>query len=295
MSLMERAEGFRRLDAWRRRRRTLGLVIVGVIVLIAAVYGVRLWRYWDRHVSTDDAFVETHVSPVSARVRGTVVEVLVRDNAEVRAVLVTGAGRAFCSGGDIAQMDPDRPPRESRRRMLKLLHEVFIPLAQLEKPVVAAVNGHAHGAGLSLAMACDLVFAARSAQFSLAFARLGLIPDCGALYFLPRLVGPARAKELVFSARRFGAEEAAELGLVHRVVDDAELLPTALEQARALAHGPTVALSMAKRLLDQSSMLSIDDMAELEAYGQSVAVATVDHREGVAAFHEKRQAEFSGS
>jgi 2-(1,2-epoxy-1,2-dihydrophenyl)acetyl-CoA isomerase len=219
----------------------------------------------------------------------------VRDSDEVRAVLVTGAGRAFCSGGDITQMDPDRPARESRRRMVKLLHEVFIPLAQLEKPVVAAVNGHAHGAGCSLAMACDLVFAARSAQFSLAFARLGLIPDCGALYFLPRLVGVARAKELVFSARRFGAEEAFDIGLVHRVVDDEKLVAAAMDQAAALARGPSVALGMAKRLLDQSPMLSIDDMAELEAYGQAVAIGTGDHREGVAAFFAKRPAAFSGS
>jgi 2-(1,2-epoxy-1,2-dihydrophenyl)acetyl-CoA isomerase len=214
---------------------------------------------------------------------------------EVRAVLVTGAGRAFCSGGDITQMDPDRPPRESRRRMLKLLHEVFIPLARLEKPVIAAVNGHAHGAGLSLAMACDLVVAARGAQFSLAFARLGLIPDCGALYFLPRLVGVARAKELVFSARRFAADEARELGIVHEVVDDEQLLETAMERARTLARGPSVALGMAKRLLDQSPILSLDDMAELESYGQSVAVASDDHREGVTAFFEKRAAEFTGS
>jgi 2-(1,2-epoxy-1,2-dihydrophenyl)acetyl-CoA isomerase len=218
----------------------------------------------------------------------------VAQRTDIRAVLVTGSGRAFCAGGDITQMDPDREPRESRRRMLKLLREVFIPLARLEKPVVAAVNGHAHGAGCSLAMACDIVIAGRGAQFSLAFARLGLIPDSGALYFLPRLVGVSRAKELVFSARRFGAEEARDLGLVHRVVEDDELLAVAMEQARRFAAGPSVALGMAKRLLDQSPILSLEDMAELESYGQALAVSTADHGEGVRAFHERRDPRFVG-
>jgi 2-(1,2-epoxy-1,2-dihydrophenyl)acetyl-CoA isomerase len=218
----------------------------------------------------------------------------VAERPEIRSVLLTGEGRAFCAGGDITQMDPERVPRESRRRQLKVLDEVYIPLARLEKPVIAAVNGHAYGAGCSLAMACDIVFAARSAQFSLAFSRIGLIPDSGALYFLPRLVGVSRAKELVFSARRFGAEEAQQLGLVLRVCDDEELIPSATEQARALAAGPSVALGMSKRLLDQSLQLSLDDMAELESYGQAVAVSSMDHAEGVAAFREKRSARFAG-
>jgi 2-(1,2-epoxy-1,2-dihydrophenyl)acetyl-CoA isomerase len=229
---------------------------------------------------------------LKAELAAVIKEVAVRPG--IRSVLVTGEGRAFCSGGDITQMDPERRPRESRRRQLKVLEEVFIPLSRLEKPVVAAVNGHAHGAGCSLVMACDIVFAARSAQFSLAFSRLGLIPDSGALYFLPRLVGVSRAKDLVFGARRFGAEEAQQLGLVLRVFDDEELLPAATEQARTLAAGPTVALGMAKRLLDQSLQLSLDDMAELESYGQAVAVSSLDHAEGVAAFRDKRPAAFAG-
>jgi len=214
---------------------------------------------------------------------------------EVRCVLLTGAGRAFCAGGDITEMDPDRRPVENRRRMLSLLWDVCMPLARSEKPVVAAVNGHAHGAGCSLVMACDIVIAARSAEFSLAFARLGLIPDSGALYFLPRLVGVSRAKELVLTARRFSADEACQIGMVHRVVDDDVLMATALEQARALAAGPSVALGLAKRLLDQAPTLSLDDMMELESYGQALAMSTDDHREGVHAFLEKRPPRFGGS
>ena len=128
----------------------------------------------------------------------------IADSREIRCLVITGTGRAFCAGGDITEMDAGRAPEETRRRFLKLLREIYIPLARLEMPVIAAVNGHAHGSGCSLAMACDIVFAARSAQFSLAFLRVGLIPDSGALFFLPRLVGVRRAKELVFSARRFG-------------------------------------------------------------------------------------------
>jgi 2-(1,2-epoxy-1,2-dihydrophenyl)acetyl-CoA isomerase len=218
----------------------------------------------------------------------------IHDDADVRAVLLTGNGRAFCAGGDITQMDPQRTPQAARRRMLKLLREVLIPLARLEKPVIAAVNGHAHGAGFSLALACDMVYAADSAVFSLAFARLGLVPDTGALYFLPRQIGLNRAKELVFTARRIGAEEAHDLGLVNHVVPDDELLDSAGAMARELAAGASVALGLAKRLLDQSPQLSLEDMAELESYGQAIAISSADHAEGIAAFTERRPPRFSG-
>jgi 2-(1,2-epoxy-1,2-dihydrophenyl)acetyl-CoA isomerase len=218
----------------------------------------------------------------------------IQDDADVRAVLLTGNGRAFCAGGDITQMDPQRTPQAARRRMLKLLREVLIPLARLEKPVIAAVNGHAHGAGFSLALACDMVYAADSAVFSLAFARLGLVPDTGALYFLPRRVGLNRAKELVFTARRIGAQEAHDLGLVNHVVPDDELLDSAGAMARELAAGASVALGLAKRLLDQSPQLSLEDMAELESYGQAIAISSADHSEGIAAFTERRPPRFTG-
>jgi 2-(1,2-epoxy-1,2-dihydrophenyl)acetyl-CoA isomerase len=214
---------------------------------------------------------------------------------EVRAVLLTGAGRAFSAGGDIVQMDPDRGPGVTRDRMRKLLHGTVFPLARLEKPVVAAVNGHCHGLGLSVAMACDIVYAADSAVFSMAFTKVGLVPDGAAIYYLPRLVGLNRAKELVLTARRFGAEEARELGLVTRVVADDDLLDAAMDLARGLAAGATRALGLSKRLLDQASLLALADAAELEAYAQAIMRASDDHAEGVAAFREKRQPQFRGS
>jgi 2-(1,2-epoxy-1,2-dihydrophenyl)acetyl-CoA isomerase len=220
---------------------------------------------------------------------------LLVDDDTVRAVLLTGAGRAFSTGGDIKQMDADRRPETTRRRMAKLLRDTVIPLARMEKPVVAAVNGHAHGLGLSLALACDVVYASDSAVLSMAFARIGLGPDGGASYFLPRLVGLSRAKELMFSGRRVSAQEALELGLVGRVLPDHELMDAALETAAELAGGATVALGAAKRLLNESSVHTLEEMAELEAFSQAVVMSTDDHREGIDAFAERRKPHFKGS
>jgi 2-(1,2-epoxy-1,2-dihydrophenyl)acetyl-CoA isomerase len=229
---------------------------------------------------------------LKARFEEIVVEL--RDRDDVRAVLITGAGRAFCAGGDLKDMQTDKTPAGERRRMQRILTTILLPLTKLEKPVVSAVNGHCHGAGVSIAIAADVTIAAESAVFSLAFSRVGLVPDWGALFLLPRRVGITRAKELVFTARRFGAAEALELGLVSQVVPDAELLTTAKELATRLAQGPTIVLGMSKRLLDQSLLLAPEDMAELEAYAQAIAVASEDHQEGLRAFAEKRDPRFSG-
>lgn len=214
---------------------------------------------------------------------------------EVRAVLVTGAGRAFCSGGDVKQMDPDRSPEATRAMIAKLGREVVIPLARLEKPVVAAVNGHAHGLGLALALACDLIYAAEGAVLSAAFTRIGLSPDGCCSYLLARAVGVLTAKDLMFTGRRVDGAEAKALGLVTRVLPDAELLPAAREAALGLAAGPTIALARTKRLLDDAAARTLEETAELEALAQAVARASDDHAEGVAAFAAKRRPEFTGS
>ena len=218
----------------------------------------------------------------------------VRFDDSVRAVLLTGAGRAFCAGGDLSEMDPNRSPHEARMRQDQLLRTVIMPLAQLPKPVVAAVNGHAHGGGLSLALACDIVIAAEDAAMSLGFVHRGLVPDCGIAYFLPRIVGVARTKELLLTGRRFDAREALEMGLIARAVPREDFMETALDTARSLAQGATVALGMTKVLVDQSLQLTIEQVSELEAYSQSVCRSSQDHREGLAAFAEKRDAVFTG-
>ncbi len=216
------------------------------------------------------------------------------DDADVRAVLLTGAGRAFSTGGDIKQMDPDRGTETTRRRMAKLTREVVIPLARLDKPVVAAVNGHAHGLGLALALACDIIYAAESASLSMAFSRVGLAPDGCASYFLVRTLGLLRAKELMFTGRRLTGTEAAALGLVNQAVADDQLLETAAEMARGLAGGATIGLCAAKRALNEAALHTIEEQAELEAFGQAIAMTSEDHREGILAFSEKRPARFLG-
>lgn len=213
---------------------------------------------------------------------------------DVRAVLLTGNGPAFSAGGDIKEMDPDRSPDAARLRMRKILRQVYLPLAQLEKPVVAAINGHAHGAGMSLALATDIIVASEEAVMSLAFTNVAVVPDSGALYFLSRQIGRSHAKELLFTARRLTAREALEVGLVNRVVPHADLERVSRELALSLASGPTVALGLAKRMLDQAPTMSFEDMVELEAYAQAIAMSTDDHREAVTAFREKRSPNFRG-
>lgn len=179
-------------------------------------------------------------------------------------------------------------------RQDELLRTVFLPLARLPIPTVAAINGHAHGGGLSLALACDLVIASESAPMSLGFVHRGLAPDCGIAHFLPRIVGTARAKELLLTGRRFDADEAERLGLVCEVVAADSLTERAIEVARGLAAGPTVALGLAKTLVDQSWDHDLEQFADLESYSQAVSRTSVDHREGVQAFMDKRAPRFTG-
>jgi 2-(1,2-epoxy-1,2-dihydrophenyl)acetyl-CoA isomerase len=219
----------------------------------------------------------------------------IRYDDKVRAVLLAGAGRAFCAGGDLSEMDPNRTPEQARARQHKLLHDVFLPLSRTPRPVVAAVHGHAHGAGMSLALACDIVVASVDAPMSFGYVLRGLTPDCGITYFLPRLVGMARTKQLLYSGRRFTGAEAAEAGLVAEAVAPDEVLPRARAVTRQLAEGATVALALTKRMLEQSGQLGFEDMIEVEAYAQAVTRATADHAEGILAFQAKRSPVFQGA
>jgi 2-(1,2-epoxy-1,2-dihydrophenyl)acetyl-CoA isomerase len=214
---------------------------------------------------------------------------------EVRAVLITGSGRAFCAGGDLSEMDPNRTPEQARVRQHKLLSEVILPLAKLPKPTVAAVNGHAHGAGLSLALACDVVIAGEDAPMSLGYVQRGLAADCGITYFLPRLIGMAKAKDLLFTGRRFNGSEAADLGLVARATPTEQVLSVARETAETFARSATVALALTKKLLESATYHGLEDLVEVEAYSQAITRSTSDHAEGIAAFTERRSAVFTGT
>jgi 2-(1,2-epoxy-1,2-dihydrophenyl)acetyl-CoA isomerase len=211
---------------------------------------------------------------------------------DVRAVVLTGAGRGFCVGQDLTAFE------EEAGDLGDFLRRTFNPhvlaLRALEKPVVAALNGVAAGAGVSLACACDLRIAGASATFVPAFAKVGLVPDTGGTYFLAHLLGYARAFEWVCSGRSLSAGDAHAWGLVAEVVEDGGLDARAAELAGTLAALPTRAIGMTKRLLDRATLAALTEQLELEAQLQAAAARSDDFREGVAAFLEKREPRFRG-
>jgi 2-(1,2-epoxy-1,2-dihydrophenyl)acetyl-CoA isomerase len=211
---------------------------------------------------------------------------------QVRAVILTGAGRGFCVGQDVSQFPADADA------VGDLLRRYFNPavraLRELQKPVIAAVNGPAAGAGLALALACDLRVASDAASLVPAFLGIGLVPDSGLTHTLPRLIGPAAAFDWLVSGRKIAADEALRLGLVDRVVTATELGPTAAELAADLAARPTAAIGLTKRLIERSAALTLEDQLEEEARAQAIAASGEDFAEGVAAFLEKRPPRFTG-
>jgi len=211
-----------------------------------------------------------------------------------RVVLLTGAGKGFCAGADLT--DRTIKPGESRPDLGESLDKRYNPLIRamrkLPKPIVCAVNGAAAGAGANMALACDIVLAAKSATFLQAFARIGLVPDAGGTWILPRLVGDARARALMMLADPIGAEEAAAWGMIYRAVDDDQLMGVAQEIAERLAAGPTRAYGLMKRAFAASSANSLDAQLDLERDLQREAGATDEFVEGVRAFLEKRPANF---
>jgi 2-(1,2-epoxy-1,2-dihydrophenyl)acetyl-CoA isomerase len=211
---------------------------------------------------------------------------------DVRAVVITGAGRGFCVGQDLTEFR--EAPGDIGDRLRGSYHPTILAIRALEKPVLAAVNGPAAGAGLSLACACDLRIAADSATFVPAFINIGLVPDSGGTFFVRRLLGYARAFEWLSSGRRLSAAEAHAWGLVSEVVPADELAGRAAELAGELAAMPTAAIGMTKRLLDHAETATLEEQLEREAQLQTAATRSEDFREGVAAFLEKRPPRFAG-
>ena len=217
---------------------------------------------------------------------------LARDSA-VRVVILTGAGRAFCAGQDLRErLEPGAAPLATEIR--ERYNPIILAMRRLEKPIVGAINGIAAGAGASLAFACDLRIAAEGASFLLAFGRVGLIPDSGATWLLPRLVGPAKAAELAMTGEPLTAADAERFGLVAKVVPPEALLPEARALAARLAAGAPRALALTKRALSRAEETSLEAALEYEAWLQGIAGSTADHAEGIAAFVEKRPPRFSG-
>lgn len=226
---------------------------------------------------------------------GALREALERAAAEeaVRAVLVTGAGRGFSSGADLASVPPS-PSLDLGELLRKRYHPVILAMRSMPKPVVCAVNGPAAGAGMSIALAGDIVLAARSAYFVQAFSKIGLVPDAGSTWFLPRYAGDVRARAMALLAERIDAPTAERFGLVWQVLDDEQLMPQARQLAARLAAQPTRACALIKQALNDSFGRDLPAQLELEATLQTQAGRTEDFAEGVAAFLQRRAPEFKG-
>ncbi|WP_308435686.1 enoyl-CoA hydratase/isomerase family protein [Streptomyces phaeofaciens] len=215
---------------------------------------------------------------------------------DVRAVVLTGTGRGFCAGADLRGGAPagERVAGDVARTLRLGAQRLVAAVLDCEKPVIAAVNGTAAGLGAHLALACDLVLAAESARFIEVFVRRGLVPDGGGAYLLPRLIGPQRAKELMFFGDALTAADAERLGLVNRVVPDDDLPKTAREWAARLAAGPTRALALTKQLVNASLDTDRTTAFAAEAAAQEINMTTADAHEGVTSFVERRGAAFRG-
>lgn len=220
----------------------------------------------------------------------------VKKDASVRCLLLTGNGRGFCAGQDLS--DRNVAPGAEMPNLGESIEKNYSPLLRtlraLEMPVICAVNGVAAGAGANIAFACDIVLAAKSASFIQAFCKIGLIPDCGGTWSLPRLVGPARAMALSMLGDKISAEQAADWGMIWKTVDDEALQDEAMKMAQHFATQPTKGLALIKRAIQASATNTFDEQLDLERDLQTLAGRTDDYREGVAAFMEKRQPQFKG-
>lgn len=217
-----------------------------------------------------------------------------RDDDTVRAVVLTGSDGVFCAGGDLKALSEAKRPVFKDRDRIRRLHPWFRELVNLEKPVIAAVDGPAFGAGFNLALACDFIIGTPRTRFCAVFGRIGLVPDLGGFFLLPRIVGLQRAKDLVFSAREVDAAEALQLGILMQVVEPAQLMDTALALAARYHDASTEALGIAKNILNRSFNLDQDTLAELESAAQALALHTRYHDEAVAGFLAKRPLRFKG-
>jgi enoyl-CoA hydratase/carnithine racemase len=216
---------------------------------------------------------------------------------EVRVMVITGVGKGFCAGGDVKAMHEGKEAgtaRSVREKMAPLRDQVLLALREAPKPVIAAVNGPAAGAGMNLALACDIRLASTNARFGQTFVRRGLHPDWGGTYFLPRIVGMAKAAELIFTGETIDAVEALRLGLVSALYPPEELMPATQALARKIADGPPLAIRLARRALYHNQEVDLRQALEFETFAQNVCFETDDAREGIRAFVEKRMPVFRG-
>jgi 2-(1,2-epoxy-1,2-dihydrophenyl)acetyl-CoA isomerase len=211
-----------------------------------------------------------------------------------RVCVLTGNGRAFCAGGDIDEMKKGWETSVDFVNHMSGCNEIVSLITSIPKPIIVAVNGPAVGAGFSITMASDIAIASSKAVFSQVFAKIGLAPDMGSFYFLPRIVGIQKAKELMWTARMINAEEAMKLGIVSRLSEPENLMKDAMDLATEIASGPVVAFGLGKEILSRSLESNLQDIMKYESFVQTVCRETKDHKEGVAAFFAKRKPIYMG-
>jgi len=213
--------------------------------------------------------------------------------AELRVLIIRGAGRAFCAGGDVVEMTEGFGGSMGFYDHMELANRFTIALAEFPRPVIAQINGAATGAGMNVALAADITIASEKAKFSQIFGNVGLIPDVGGTYLLPRVVGRSKAKELVFTYSMISAQEAFDLGIVNKLVPSEKLEETVQEYAAKIAQGPTRALGIAKKLINRSFESDLRSALDFEALAQALCGNGDEHKEGVSAFAEKRKPDFA--
>jgi enoyl-CoA hydratase/carnithine racemase len=215
-------------------------------------------------------------------------------NDDVHVVVITGAGSAFCSGGDIDGMKIAQTPLDNKNKLWENIHRVPLTLKTMDKPVIAAINGPAVGAGLDMALMADIRTMADTAKVSEGYVKVGLVPGDGGAYFLPRIVGQSKALELLWTGDMIHSEEALRVGLVNHVFPCEEFMEKTLELAKKIANGPQVAIRMTKRAVKYSSRLELEEALDLISSHYAIIKETRDHKEGVLAFKEKRRPSFEG-
>jgi 2-(1,2-epoxy-1,2-dihydrophenyl)acetyl-CoA isomerase len=216
----------------------------------------------------------------------------IEDDPEVSCIILTGEGKAFSAGGDLQALK-EMSPMKGRKR-LQEGHKLLFKMLEIEKPIIASVNGAAAGAGCNLALVCDLIIASDQAIFIQSFANVGLLPDLGGIHFLPMLVGPHRAKELMFFGDRISAHEAYQLGMVNQVVPADELMNTAFSMAEKLSRKAPFSIGLTKKLMNQHLHSKLRLLLEMEASVQDICFQTEDFQEGISAFFQKREPVFRG-
>ncbi|WP_197715138.1 enoyl-CoA hydratase/isomerase family protein [Priestia endophytica] len=217
-----------------------------------------------------------------------------KENDEIHVILVTGAGNAFCSGGDVGGMKADQTPLDNKNKLWRNIHRIPLTLRDIDKPVIAAINGPAVGAGLDMALMCDIRTMIDDSKMSEGYVKVGLVPGDGGAFFLPQIVGEAKAFELLWTGNFINSKEALNLGIVNHVYSQEEFMQKTLGLAEQIANGPQVAIRMTKRAVRYSRTMELEPALDLISSHYAIIKETEDHKEGVTAFKEKRKPNFIG-